>query len=211
MYYIATHANQISTSQCFRHRDFMPRQKDTNLKNKMSRSETVSLRLDPRLNYLCDLGARSQRRTKSSFIEVAIAEKIERLQNCNWRDMNEEQTLGERGDYLWSIHEQDRLVSLGLAAPHLMTFEEQELWSVIHKADCFWSLREDYGSSHKRARTETSIKRQLIEQHWDLIVSIAKGEAQKENLPEPQPLPPLSFSGFGAKSTPPDLDDDVPF
>jgi hypothetical protein len=39
---------------------------------KLSRSETVTVRLDPKLNYLCDLAARGQRRTKSSFIEWAI-------------------------------------------------------------------------------------------------------------------------------------------
>src|SRR5688572_20503606 len=43
---------------------------------KLNRSETVTVRLDPKLNYLCELAARAQRRTKSSFIEWAIADSL---------------------------------------------------------------------------------------------------------------------------------------
>lgn len=47
--------------------------------SKLNRSETVTVRFDPRLNYLCDLAARAQRRTKSSFIEWAVAQAIDRM------------------------------------------------------------------------------------------------------------------------------------
>src|SRR4051794_21564371 len=43
---------------------------------KLNRSETVTVRLDPKLNYLCELAARAQRRTKSSFIEWAVADSL---------------------------------------------------------------------------------------------------------------------------------------
>lgn len=46
---------------------------------KLNRSETVTVRLDPRLNYLTELAGRAQRRTKSSFIEWAIKEAIRDL------------------------------------------------------------------------------------------------------------------------------------
>jgi len=39
---------------------------------KLNRSETVTIRLDPKLRYLTELAARQQRRTLSSFIEWAI-------------------------------------------------------------------------------------------------------------------------------------------
>lgn len=47
--------------------------------SKLNRSETVTIRLDPRLNYLTDLAARCQRRTKSSFIEWVIKETLKDL------------------------------------------------------------------------------------------------------------------------------------
>jgi hypothetical protein len=39
---------------------------------KLSRSETVTVRLDPKLRYLAELAARLHRRTLSSYIEWAI-------------------------------------------------------------------------------------------------------------------------------------------
>ena len=39
--------------------------------SKLNRTETVTIRLDPKLRYLTELAARKQRRTVSSFIEWA--------------------------------------------------------------------------------------------------------------------------------------------
>ena len=44
---------------------------------KLARSETVTVRLAPKLRYLAELAARKQRRTLSSFIEWAIEETLE--------------------------------------------------------------------------------------------------------------------------------------
>jgi hypothetical protein len=46
---------------------------------KLSRSEIVTVRLDPKLRFAVELAARKQRRTASSFIEWAITEAIKRL------------------------------------------------------------------------------------------------------------------------------------
>lgn len=73
--------------------------------SRLGRTETVSIRLDPRLNYLCELAARSQRRTKSSFIEATIDEKIHSMPINNWRDQREPETIGDRADYLWHVRE----------------------------------------------------------------------------------------------------------
>lgn len=46
---------------------------------KLNRSETITIRLDPQINRLCDMAALVQRRTKSSFIEGAIIEALKGL------------------------------------------------------------------------------------------------------------------------------------
>lgn len=46
---------------------------------KLSRSEIVTVRLDPKLRFAVELAARKQRRTASSFIEWAVEEAIKRL------------------------------------------------------------------------------------------------------------------------------------
>jgi predicted transcriptional regulator len=46
---------------------------------KLNRSETVTIRLDPRMKYLAEMAGRAQRRTKSSFIEWAIEQAVAEL------------------------------------------------------------------------------------------------------------------------------------
>ena len=54
---------------------------------KLSRSETVTVRLDPKLRYLAELAARLHRRTLSSYIEWSIKEALDGevlKQGDNW-------------------------------------------------------------------------------------------------------------------------------
>ncbi|MFT6222410.1 MAG: hypothetical protein ACJA1F_000245 [Paracoccaceae bacterium] len=70
--------------------------------SKLGRTETVSIRLNPRLNYLWELAARSQRRTKSSYIEAMLADYIQRQEINKWHDPghNGPETFGDRADVL---------------------------------------------------------------------------------------------------------------
>lgn len=180
---------------------------------KLSRSETVSIRLDPRLNYLCELAARSQRRTKSSFIEAAIDEKIHSMQIGSWRDSAEPITLGARADFLWHVREHERLISLGLVAPHLMTFEEQEIWSTISENGYFWRGRwidDGDGTRWVWSPKSANIIRERVEEHWDEIVRVATGEADKRELPQGGTDPLLEPQTPSAR-VPSPMDDEIPF
>ena len=179
-------------------------------KARMNRSETVSIRLDPRLNYLCDLAARSQRRTKSSFIEAAIDEKINSMKIENWHDTSESATLGQRANDLWDVQEIERLISLAFAAPHLMSFDEQEIWSVISQNGYFWHGKyrgygdtQDWNWDHEI----TFVNRSNIESEWERILLVAQGELDKSELPTVEPR--TMTSGFRSRDDP--LDDDIPF
>ena len=46
---------------------------------KLSRSETVTVRLDPKLRFAAELAARKHRRTLSSFIEWAVEESVKNV------------------------------------------------------------------------------------------------------------------------------------
>jgi predicted transcriptional regulator len=172
---------------------------------KMNRSETVSIRLDPRLNYLCELAARSQRRTKSSFIEAAIDQKINEVVINTWRDM-ESASIGERADDLWHVRDHERLIALGIAAPHLMTFEEQEIWAVICETGHFW--RGQWVDDGDRQRWDfkpigSALVRNRVKEEWEKIIKAASGEEDRSSLP---------ISDYRAKIVPAgDLDDEIPF
>lgn len=177
----------------------------------MGRTDTVSIRLDPRLNYLCELAARSQRRTKSSFIEATIAEKIDAMHLRNWTDASEDISIGDRASYLWHVRESQRLCSLALVAPHLLTFEEQEIWEVVRETSYFWRGNWQ-GDSWTWKCNEGALIRERVDEYWVKIQQVAAGEADKDALPRirrtsttPKREPPSRVSPAS------DLDDEIPF
>ena len=106
---------------------------------KLSRSETVTVRLDPKLNYLCELAARAQRRTKSSFIEWAIDNSLSAVAIPSNKSTVE--TIASQADALWDVEECDRLAQLAFFAPVLMTHDEQLLWKFVENNGLMWRGR----------------------------------------------------------------------
>ncbi|MBF0186193.1 MAG: hypothetical protein HQM06_17635 [Magnetococcales bacterium] len=104
---------------------------------KLSRSETVTVRLDPRLRYMAEMAARKQRRTLSSFIEWAVEESINRtiIYEGSGQDGDESKTFAEVADKLWDVDEVERLARLAILHPDLLTYDEQKVWKIIK--DCF--------------------------------------------------------------------------
>jgi hypothetical protein len=117
---------------------------------KLNRTETVTVRLDPKLSYLCELASRAQRRTKSSFVEWAVAEAIKNVElpevlEFEDFDVSRTVTVSEKSAELWEVDEADRLVALALIAPALLTHDEQLIWKLIKECGYLW--RGKYDSS----------------------------------------------------------------
>ncbi len=153
--------------------------------SKLGRTETVSIRLDPRLNYLCELAARSQRRTKSSFIESMLAEQIQTLVINKWREAGygEPTTFGDAAETLWHVRESQRLVALGIIAPELLTFEEQHVWALIEENGYFWLGRWEK-DQWKYSTNFSSVVRERVDDCWDDLLAVALGEKSLEVLPK---------------------------
>lgn len=98
---------------------------------KTSRSETVTVRLDPKLRYLAEIGARAHRRTLSSFIEEAVAAAITSVELTASNGV--QATLQQATDVLWDVTPMDRMIRLAKAFPTLLTFEEQVLWKMVRE------------------------------------------------------------------------------
>lgn len=173
---------------------------------KLSRSETVTIRLDPKLNYLCDLAARAQRRTKSSFIEWAISASLSQvgIEDANgnaWGAADEQSSLQDYANQLWHVDEPDRLVALALLAPSLMNHEEQMIWRFVRENGFLW--RGSYNNVGEWAwplRIENLIIERL-RTHWSDFKNVAL-EGHPENL-----LPKWQKR----KNPSDELDDDIPF
>ncbi len=138
---------------------------------KLNRSQTVTLRLDPKLRYLTDLAARTQRRTTSGFIEWAIENS---LSNVSIADSSGTVALSEIGDYLWDVDESDRFLKLATGYPSLLTHEEQIIWKVVREDMLIPPINsyEDFHKDHKKR----------VNDHWDELKAIASGKADKSAL-----------------------------
>jgi hypothetical protein len=137
---------------------------------KLNRTQTVTLRLDPKLRYLTDLAARSQRRTTSGFIEWAIEEalsKVKLYQLTSSRSKNAV-TLADVADFIWDVNETDRFLKLAISFPHLLTHHEQIVWSLIETMTPLVAMQRSYDeieSHHKLA----------IRHYWDELNRVADG------------------------------------
>jgi hypothetical protein len=175
---------------------------------KLSRSETETVRLDPKLRYLAELAASIHRRTLSSYVEWAIKDALDsesiRPSWLSGLDVSDH-TIGLEAEYLWDVDDADRFAKLALRYPYLLTHEEQVLWKLIQENGLFWRGRYAGSSNEWTWKVEEGgLIFERLREHWDKFIAVAQGRADKSTLPTWQKSKP-SKSGFE------DLDDDIPF
>lgn len=172
--------------------------------SKLSRSETVTVRLDPKLRYLAELAARKQRRTLSSFIEWAVEDSLSRVlveEGLNGA------SIADQAENLWDVDEADRFAKLALRYPYLLTHDEQVVWKLVCENGTLWRGR--YAGPNNEWTwkvTEEALIFGRLREHWNQFIAVARGQADKSGLPtwvKRKEIP--AKSGFD------DLDDDIPF
>lgn len=155
---------------------------------RLNRSETVTVRLDPKLNYLAEIAARAQRRTKSNLIEAALAEALNIIPINALPSDQEPSTIAELAEDIWHVDEVERLKRLMITAPHLLTYEEQKIWAVICDHSYFWlgewrPLNDDeefYFVDHDPLRLWTT----NVQEQWGNIQRVVEGNTDKNIIPE---------------------------
>ncbi len=161
--------------------------------SKLSRSETVTVRLDPKLRYLAELAARKQRRTASSFIEWAVEESLNRV----FLDNNT--SLADVTESLWDVDEPDRFAKLALSYEYMLTHEEQVLWKIICETGHLWRGRPDSDGDWQWSVRPQNLLFDRLRTYWDDLKKVAAGEAGRDILPKT------------SKGTPANPDDEIPF
>lgn len=168
--------------------------------SKLSRSETVTVRLDPKLRYLAELAARKQRRTLSSYIEWAIEESLRHAPLELQGDY--EVTISSMAGTLWDVDDADRFVKLAVRYPELLTHDEQILWKLIRENGYVWRGRYNGQGEWIWKVEPESIIYDRVRESWELFQMVASGAADKDVLPtwrKDKEAPPFN------------PDDDIPF
>jgi hypothetical protein len=156
---------------------------------KLNRSETVTVRLDPKLNYLCELAARAQRRTKSSFIEWAVADSLRSVilpEVVEYGDAfgdTRDVSLQEKASQLWHVDEADRVAALALTAPALLNHDEQLVWRLVRENGLLWRGHYDSSEQWCWIVKEDSLIKDRLREHWDTFKAVAVGDKSSAALP----------------------------
>lgn len=99
--------------------------------SKPVRTETVTVRLDPRLRYLAEIAARKQHRTLSSFIEWAVEESLGKVCLVRGTAQTGDISVLDAAPQLWSVDDVERILRLGLLYPDLQDHDEQRVMNLL--------------------------------------------------------------------------------
>lgn len=170
--------------------------------SKLSRTQTVTVRFDPKLRYLAELAARKQRRTVSSFIEWAVEESLSRIYLSG--DSGRPVMLSDESNSLWDVDEAERFARLAISYPDLLTHDEQILWKLIGDTELLNLGRKDYSPTGQW--DENNLRTLVypeIRKNWEAFSAVAVGTETRDSLP--------SWKEAVIKKRDDFLTDDIPF
>jgi hypothetical protein len=151
---------------------------------KLSRSEIVTVRFDPKVRYLVELAARKHRRTVSSFIEWAVELSFKQV---GLLDASPEHviplTVRDMAEVLWDIDEADRFVTLAIRLPDLLVHEEQILWKLIYENGFLWKGRFGPRGEWDYTVQHASLIKSRLRNHFATFKSVAAGDLPHSALP----------------------------
>lgn len=139
------------------------------------RTESLTVRIDPRVKYLANVVASAKRLSLTSLLERALEEAINRAEIWEGGTATKMSVVV---DEIWAEHEADRFVLLADRLPFVpfaesMTAEEKEvLWEMIQSRQEFWLPPLSKGS-YNVSRISFNFK--ALREQWDKL----KAEATK--------------------------------
>jgi hypothetical protein len=171
---------------------------------KLTRTETVTVRLDEKLRYLAELAARKQRRTLSSYVEWAIQDSLERAVLKPASGDEPAKTVASESARLWDVDQAGRFVKLGSWYPDLLTHDEQLRQHLLVR-ELIWDVARHLDSSGPKSETDNdpasdkAIRDRLamVRAIWNRIRAMSEADLAKGYLPPD--FPPASVIAEAAK------------
>lgn len=166
--------------------------------SKLSRSETVTVRLDPKLRLAAELLAKQQRRTLSSLIEWAV-ENVTRAETVipNWeskRDAGKKlPSAYDVAEACWDLEEHNRFLNMLEYAPLLLSYDEERLakalnevlfWFQITLGELLYVSRDLPQEQWLSRMVQSGMVRKYLRVNFQTIKDIAEGKADFSDLPD---------------------------
>jgi len=125
-----------------------------------TRTDSVTVRISPRLKYGLELLARRQHRSVSAVVEAALNQALA----AERASAGSETTLADVVESTWSALEAQRVLRLATDFPNLLSFEEEQTVELIRSLPGTWETGRP--------------RRGLVELLWPIV---------KQHLQEPVP------------------------
>ncbi len=155
---------------------------------KLTRTEIVTVRFDPRTRFAVELAARCQRRTVSNYIESVVEESIRRVV-IREGDDTKKVSLKDVVDRTWDVDEPDRFAKLALNHPELLTYDGEVLWKLIRENEAVWDPGEYDPDAPELGPSEATLNFIRLREHWGVFKQVAAGELPPDNLPKLERTP----------------------
>ena len=151
--------------------------------SELSRSATVTVRLDPKLRYLAGLAARKQRRTLSSFIEWSIEQSLNQVALRDYDEQDHDRdSIADQAEELWDVDEADRFIKLAANYPEMLTHNEQIVWKLVREHGFFWNRDADSRGSSKWKTDPELLNFEALRESWETLNQIANGALDRNDL-----------------------------
>ena len=152
---------------------------------RLNRTEVIGVRLDPKLKFAAELGARKQRRPLSNYIVWAVEEATKNTKmiapNCSL-------SAHDVMESTWSSDDCCRLTNLGINYPQFLTFEEEKTWCFILeyskawvKGDADLTLYQSQESLQEEFMKIPAEDFDRLDKLWPYFLAAGKGDKEAEN------------------------------
>jgi len=140
------------------------------------KTETLTLRLDPKTKFAIELLAREQKRTLAGVIEWAVQRAMSNQTVVTGAGKGSMQQLVDK---VWSPDDLEKTIYLGLHAEHLLSYEEYCVWTVVKSNPL---LIEIYETDKEGRIARFKLNRARIAYARDLIYQKSEELAEKGSV-----------------------------
>ena len=135
------------------------------------KTETLTLRLDPKIKMMIELISRIRRQSITGVVEAAIEEIAFDLDSPYFDDGEmHNHSLAVVFSEVWSSDESERFINMCYRFPTLLTYEEQRIWETIKSSDVFLVNATTNMPTYWQIEGVGALDRSMIRRFWDLLL-----------------------------------------
>lgn len=154
------------------------------------KTETLTLRLDPKVKFTIDVISRVKRQSITGVVEAAVEALVFDLDVPFHDGGNTENcSVANAVTEVWSTDESERFVNFCYHLPNLLTFEEQRIWETIKASPVFMEKAPAKIGTHWQVEGVGRLNREYIRMFWsDLLEHVEENKESRTIVPFEPPF-----------------------